>query len=142
MATITIRNLDDDVETRLRVRAAGHHRSMEEETRIILRGRACQSRGVDSPRAMSVRHPPTTTLSTRGRITLPRPIRDALGWDAGARLAIELSSDGVLLKRASSFAETDPEEVFGCLPFDGAPKSLAEMEAGVMAEARRRRAGG
>ncbi len=37
MASITIRNLDDDVKTRLRVRAAGHHRSMEEEVRIILR---------------------------------------------------------------------------------------------------------
>ena len=37
MASITIRNLDDDVKTRLRVRAAEHHRSMEEEARIILR---------------------------------------------------------------------------------------------------------
>ncbi len=37
MANVTIRNLDDDVMTRLRVRAAKHHRSMEEETRIILR---------------------------------------------------------------------------------------------------------
>ncbi len=37
MANITIRNLDDDVEARLRVRAAEHHRSMEEEVRIILR---------------------------------------------------------------------------------------------------------
>ena len=37
MASITIRNLDDDVKTRLRVRAAENHRSMEEEARIILR---------------------------------------------------------------------------------------------------------
>ena len=37
MANITIRNLDDDVKTRLRVRAAEHQRSMEEEVRIILR---------------------------------------------------------------------------------------------------------
>ncbi len=37
MASITIRNLDDDVKTRLRVRAAEHHRSMEEEVRLILR---------------------------------------------------------------------------------------------------------
>ena len=37
MASITIRNLDDDVKTRLRVRVAEHHRSMEEEARIILR---------------------------------------------------------------------------------------------------------
>ncbi len=37
MASITIRNLDDDVKTRLRLRAAEHHRSMEEEARVILR---------------------------------------------------------------------------------------------------------
>ena len=37
MASITIRNLDDDVKMRLRLRAAAHHRSMEEKARIILR---------------------------------------------------------------------------------------------------------
>ena len=36
MASITIRNLEDDVKTRLRRRAAGHGRSMEEEARVIL----------------------------------------------------------------------------------------------------------
>ena len=36
MANITIRNLDDDVKTRLRERAAGNGRSMEEEARLIL----------------------------------------------------------------------------------------------------------
>ena len=37
MASITTRNLDDDVKTRLRVRAADNGRSMEEEARLILR---------------------------------------------------------------------------------------------------------
>ncbi|PWK62008.1 FitA-like ribbon-helix-helix domain-containing protein [Roseicyclus mahoneyensis] len=37
MASITIRNLDDEVKRRLRVRAAEHGRSMEEEAREILR---------------------------------------------------------------------------------------------------------
>ena len=37
MGSITIRNLDDDLKTRLRVRAAEHGRSMEEEVRIMLR---------------------------------------------------------------------------------------------------------
>ncbi len=36
MASITIRNLDDDVKARLRTRAAGTGRSMEEEARLIL----------------------------------------------------------------------------------------------------------
>ena len=38
MASITIRNLDDSIKQSLRVRAASHNRSMEEEVRIILRG--------------------------------------------------------------------------------------------------------
>ena len=37
MASITIRHLDDEVKTRLRIRAAANGRSMEEEVRIILR---------------------------------------------------------------------------------------------------------
>ena len=37
MASITIRNLDDDIKQRLRVRAAKNGRSMEEEARDILR---------------------------------------------------------------------------------------------------------
>jgi plasmid stability protein len=37
MASITIRNLEDDIKQRLRVRAAQHGRSMEEEAREILR---------------------------------------------------------------------------------------------------------
>ena len=37
MASITICNLDDNVKTRLRVRAAEHHHSMEAEARLILR---------------------------------------------------------------------------------------------------------
>ena len=37
MASITIRRLDDEVKTRLRIRAAENGRSMEEEARTILR---------------------------------------------------------------------------------------------------------
>jgi antitoxin FitA len=37
MSSITIRNLDDALKRRLRVRAAEHNRPMEEEARDILR---------------------------------------------------------------------------------------------------------
>ena len=51
MANITIRNLDDDIRTRLRVQAASNGHSMEEEVRQILRkavGRAGRSRDITS----------------------------------------------------------------------------------------------
>jgi plasmid stability protein len=37
MSTLTVRNLDDDLKARLRVRAAENGRSMEAEARAILR---------------------------------------------------------------------------------------------------------
>jgi plasmid stability protein len=37
MASITIRNLEDELKRRLRLRAAEHGRSMEEEAREIIR---------------------------------------------------------------------------------------------------------
>ena len=51
MASITIRNLDDNVKTRLRIRAAERHRSMEEEVRIILRDAVTGRR--DGPRNLA-----------------------------------------------------------------------------------------
>ena len=37
MASITVRNLDEELKQRLRIRAAEHGRSMEQEVREILR---------------------------------------------------------------------------------------------------------
>lgn len=51
LASITIRNLDEDVKTRFRVRAADRGRSKEEEARRILRdavGRRPSSRNLVS----------------------------------------------------------------------------------------------
>ncbi len=85
----------------------------------------------------------TTTVSTKGQVILPKAIRDQLQWDAGTRLAVEHTADGVLLKPlATAFARTQPEDVFGSLPYKGEPKSIEEMRAGVAMEARRRHARG
>ena len=90
---------------------------------------------------MSIPKRLTTTVSTEGQVILPTAIRQALHWEAGTRLVVEHAPEGVLLKPVPAFAETRPEDVFGCLESGGAPKSLAEMEAGVLAEAKRRHAG-
>ena len=85
----------------------------------------------------------TTTVSTKGQVILPKAVRRSLGWEAGMRLVVEDTPEGVLLRPESVFVETRPEDVFGRLAGKRAPKSLAEMDAGVMEEARRRhRAGG
>ena len=56
MASMTIRNLDDDVITRLRVRAAEHHRSMEEEVRVILRNAVMRGRSTRNLAEMARAH--------------------------------------------------------------------------------------
>ena len=80
----------------------------------------------------------TTTVSTKGQVILPSAIRQRREWGAGTRLIVEETDDGVLLKRAPAFAATRSEEVFGLLPHRGDPKSIEEMNAAVLAEARRR----
>lgn len=85
--------------------------------------------------------PLTTVVSTKGQVILPKAIRQALRWEAGTRLVVENTPQGVLLKPEPAFAETRPQDVFGCLAWDGPPKSLSDMQAGVLAEARRRHAG-
>jgi plasmid stability protein len=51
MASITIRNIDDELKERLRIQAAKHGHSMEEEARVILR-RAVS--GVTGPELLSL----------------------------------------------------------------------------------------
>ncbi len=89
---------------------------------------------------MATAEKPTTTLSTKGQVILPAAIRRRRHWQAGTRLVVEETQDGVLLTPAPLFAPARPEEVFGSLPHEGPPKTLEDMQAGIAAEARRRHA--
>ncbi len=81
MASITIRNLDDDIKHRLRVQAAEHGRSMEEEARDILRrvmGESAPPRNL----AAAIR----ARISSIGGVDLDLPAREPMrepphfGW--------------------------------------------------------------
>jgi AbrB family looped-hinge helix DNA binding protein len=82
--------------------------------------------------------PLTTTVSTKGQVILPKAIRQRRNWDSGTRLIVEETAEGVLLKRAPAFAAAEPGEVFGMLPHRGPPVSVEDMDAAILAEARRR----
>ena len=73
MASITIRNLDDDVKRRLRVRAAERGRSMEEEVREILRHVVNDARP-NHNLAYAIR----ARISPLGGVALDLPRRDAM----------------------------------------------------------------
>jgi AbrB family looped-hinge helix DNA binding protein len=80
----------------------------------------------------------TIKISTKGQVILPESVRRNRQWQAGTRLVVEETADGVLLKAAPAFEPKRSDEVFGSLKVSGAPKTLEEMDAGVMAEAKRR----
>ena len=73
MASITIRNLDEHVKTRLRIRAAEHGRSMEDEARRILRN-AVGGDAVPADLVASIR----ARVDPLGGIELSLPPREPL----------------------------------------------------------------
>jgi AbrB family looped-hinge helix DNA binding protein len=80
-------------------------------------------------------------LSSNGRITVPKAIRDARGWVAGTEFIVDETARGVLLLPTRSKTPT-LDEVFGSLQYKGRPKSLSEMDAAITAEVKARHARG
>jgi antitoxin FitA len=74
MATLTIRQLDEKTKTRLRVRAAHHGRSMEEEAREILRAALRASSPAPGNLAEAIRR----RFAVFGGLELELPGRDAM----------------------------------------------------------------
>lgn len=48
------------------------------------------------------------TLTSKGQITLPKSIRQALGVDTGGKLAFDLQDNQVVLSRADEASNDDP----------------------------------
>jgi len=84
----------------------------------------------------------TTTVSTKGQVILPQAIRRKRHWDAGTKLIVEDTPEGVLLRAAPLFKPTRPEDVFGSAKYDGPPVSIEDMNDAIEAELRRRHARG
>jgi antitoxin FitA len=74
MATLTIRQLDEKTKARLRVRAARHGRSMEQEAREILRSALATVRPAKADLAAAIRE----RFAAFGGIELELPHRDSL----------------------------------------------------------------
>jgi AbrB family looped-hinge helix DNA binding protein len=80
----------------------------------------------------------TTTISTKGQVILPKAIRDEKNWPPGAKLLVESTSEGVMLRPERVFAATKFEDVRGCLSGKGKSLSLDEIDAALRAVAKRR----
>ena len=101
MASLTIRNLEEGVKNRLRMRAASRGRSMEDEARHILRA----ALGKASPRQPGLGERIRERFAALGDVRLPiatrEPVREpAPGGSALARRqAVEPSSSSAASKR-------------------------------------------
>ena len=73
----------------------------------------------------------TTRLSTKGQIVLPRKLRVARAWGPGTEFTVEETGDGILLRPAGRFPDTDLEDVAGCLRYKRKPKTNAQMVAAI-----------
>ncbi len=74
MASITIRRLDEQTKTRLRVRAAHRRRSMEDEARNILRAALAEGAAASHDLAQAIRR----RFRGLGVVELPLPARDPM----------------------------------------------------------------
>ena len=84
----------------------------------------------------------TSKLSVKGQVVLPAAIRAAKAWQAGLQFEVVSTAEGVLLKPLlpiAPFASTRLADVFGMAAYSGPKRSLAEMDAAVLAEAARQR---
>jgi plasmid stability protein len=81
MASITIRNLDDKLKQDLRIRAAQHGRSMEEEVRVILRLALAEASTVPQDLGLAIHR----RFAALGGVDLPvaprEPMRDPPSFD-------------------------------------------------------------
>ena len=74
MAIMTIRDLDDRLKARLRVRAAQNNRSMEEEVRVILR----TALSAEGTRGASLWKAIRSRVQSLGGIDLVSPTREPM----------------------------------------------------------------
>jgi AbrB family looped-hinge helix DNA binding protein len=80
----------------------------------------------------------TTRLSTKGQIILPKGIRDSRAWGPGTEFEIQETGDGILLRPAAHFPDTQLEEVAGSLRSRRKSKTPAQMRAAIDREVMRR----
>lgn len=71
----------------------------------------------------------TTKLSSKGQVNIPKNVRASHHWKPGLELVVIDMEDGILLKPKAPFTESALDEVAGCLPYQGKPKSQDDIEA-------------
>jgi antitoxin PrlF len=72
----------------------------------------------------------TVTLTSKGQLTIPRQLREALGLAAGAQLQASIDGQGRLVLVPAKY---EPEELFLHRPAVRQAMSLADMDRAIAA---------
>jgi antitoxin PrlF len=82
----------------------------------------------------------TSTISSKGQITVPKAVRDRLGLRPGTTVVFEPTADGVLLRKGDKGVPRPVDRVRGILGRRTATDAiLDDMRGPVPASGRRRR---
>jgi antitoxin PrlF len=69
----------------------------------------------------------TTTLTSKGQLTLPKEIRDRLGLKSGDKLSCRVSGDEIVMRRKTVHLS----EIIGILHVPGKRATIEEMNEAV-----------
>jgi AbrB family looped-hinge helix DNA binding protein len=81
-----------------------------------------------------------TTMSSKGQIVIPRQIRQNHGWQPGVSFTITEKDNSLILVQVSTKKTTKLKDVIGCAGYQGKKKSFAQMDTGILEEAKRQAA--
>lgn len=76
---------------------------------------------------------PTTRLSSKGQIIIPKPLRTLYHWTPGTELEVIDVGDGLLLRPRATFPVTQLDDVAGCLPHSGSALTDDDIAAALAA---------
>ncbi|HVG50603.1 MAG TPA: bifunctional phosphopantothenoylcysteine decarboxylase/phosphopantothenate--cysteine ligase CoaBC, partial [Xanthobacteraceae bacterium] len=91
MASVTIRNLDEQLKKRLKLQAAANDRSMEEEIRRILADSGRETAKIDKTQSLPTNMQSTQSLPSLTEGYRPDPSRDKSGPLAGRRITLVIT---------------------------------------------------
>ncbi len=88
----------------------------------------------DAPRHARPGPSRPTRVSTKGQVTVPKPIRDYLGLDAGSAVEFEVTDAGDVVLRKRPDSARPLRGLLAAYALDGPAPTTEELDAGIAHE--------
>ncbi len=73
----------------------------------------------------------TTQLSSKGKVIIPKNLRDRYKWNPGQRLSVIDTGEGIIIKPLDVFENSEVNDVTGILKYKGKGVSLDQMKKAI-----------